>query len=91
MRKPSGGDEALFRLRAVLCLRRDSMGAISRRLGVTPQHLRYVLIANRKPSRALLEKLVAEIGVAAWAFVFGRTNVLDVEAFGPALDDEVAS
>ncbi len=67
---------ALRRLRAVLCLRGETILGLARRLSVSDAHLRAVMLGERCASARLREALVAELGRRAWAFVRGSVNVL---------------
>ncbi len=70
----------LKRLRAILALRGETFSHVARRLGVSPSHLRFVVLQKRTPSQRLRSELQAELRGDEWSFVCGETDVLSVES-----------
>lgn len=69
----------LHRFRAAIALRGQSMDAVARRCRVTPRHLAFVVMNQRRPSAQLLARVKDQLGEAVWAFVIGKVDILIAE------------
>jgi hypothetical protein len=71
--------DRLTRARLVLIARHDSVEGLARRLGCTACHIRNLMSDRRGASRRLTEKLLADFGPKAWAFIAGATDRFDLK------------
>lgn len=67
---------SLRRLRAVLALRGTTVAAVAKAIGVTPSHLRVVLLGRREASASLRSRLIGELRSEEWDFAIGNALVL---------------
>lgn len=51
-------------------LKHGEQANLARKIGITPRHMNDIIRQRKKPSRALSEKLEAETGIRAEAWLF---------------------
>jgi len=66
----------LCRLAAVLAARGLTRSTFAARCSVSDPHLRCVILGERRPSERLADRIKAELGADAWAFVRGESDTL---------------
>lgn len=66
----------LRRLRAALDLRGITFNALAREARVSPRHLRFVVLGERRATVRSVAAIRGTVGEAGWAFATGQTDAL---------------